>query len=208
MGLSTVAIGVLPTYAQIGTLAPLLLALCRFGQGLGLGGEWGGAVLLATENAPPGKRAWYGMFPQLGAPLGFICSGGVFLLLSETLSDAQFFNFGWRIPFLASSLLVFMGLYVRLRIQETPAFQKAIEQQERVRMPMMSVLRDHPKALVLGTMMSVATFGLFYLMTVFTLSWGTNALGYPRQQFLLILLFGIQIGRAHVCTPVTNTQLV
>src|SRR3546814_7820548 len=109
MGPSTVAIGVLPTYAQIGTLAPLLLALCRFGQGLGLGGEWGGAVLLATENAPPGKRAWYGMFPQLGAPLGFICSGGVFLLLSETLSDAQFFNFGWRIPFLASSLLVFMG---------------------------------------------------------------------------------------------------
>src|SRR3546814_10568757 len=102
MGLSTVAIGVLPTYAQIGTLAPLLLALCRFGQGLGLGGEWGGAVLLATENAPPGKRAWYGMFPQLGAPLGFICSGGVFLLLSETLSDAQFFNFGWRIPFLRS----------------------------------------------------------------------------------------------------------
>src|SRR3546814_7893466 len=127
------------------------------------------------------------MFPQLGAPLGFICSGGVFLLLSETLSDAQFFNFGWRIPFLASSLLVFMGLYVRLRIQETPAFQKAIEQQERVRMPMMSVLRDHPKALVLGTMMSVATFVLFYLMTVFTLSWGTNALGYPRQ-----------IGSAHV----------
>lgn len=191
MGLSTVAIGLLPTYAQIGTLAPLLLALCRFGQGLGLGGEWGGAVLLATENAPPGKRAWYGMFPQLGAPLGFICSGGAFLLLSETLSDAQFFAYGWRIPFLASSLLVFMGLYVRLRIQETPAFQKAIEQQERVRMPMLTVLREHPKTLLLGTFIAVATFVLFYLMTVFTLSWGTTALGYPRQQFLMIQLFGI-----------------
>ncbi|NGY04744.1 MFS transporter [Solimonas terrae] len=191
MGLSTVAIGLLPTYAQIGTLAPLLLALCRFGQGLGLGGEWGGAVLLATENAPPGKRAWYGMFPQLGAPLGFICSGGTFLLLSETLSDTQFFNFGWRIPFLASSLLVFMGLYVRLRIQETPAFKRALARHERVRVPMLGVLRDQPKALLLGTLIAVATFVLFYLMTVFALSWGTTALGYPRQQFLMIQLFGI-----------------
>ena len=116
MGISTVAIGLLPTYAKIGVLAPLLLALCRFGQGLGLGGEWGGAVLLAIENAPHGKRAWYGMFPQLGAPIGFLCSSGVFLLLSDWLSDAQFFAFGWRIPFLASALLVGVGLYVRLRL--------------------------------------------------------------------------------------------
>ncbi len=106
MGLSTVGIGMLPTYDTIGIAAPLLLALCRFGQGLGLGGEWGGAVLLATENAPPGKRAWYGMFPQLGAPVGFLFSGGVFLLLSSVLTDAQFFSFGWRIPFLASAVLV------------------------------------------------------------------------------------------------------
>src|SRR5271169_5276904 len=106
MGVSTVAIGVLPTYGTIGVAAPLLLALCRFGQGLGLGGEWGGAVLLAVENAPPGKRAWYGMFPQLGAPIGFLFSGGIFLLLSETLTDAQFFTFGWRIPFVASAALV------------------------------------------------------------------------------------------------------
>src|SRR5678810_112330 len=111
MGLSTVSIGVLPTYESIGIAAPLLLALCRFGQGLGLGGEWGGAMLLATENAPPGKRAWYGMFPQLGAPLGFFFSGGVFLLLSEYLTDEQFFSFGWRIPFLASAVLVLVGLY-------------------------------------------------------------------------------------------------
>src|SRR6201991_1519437 len=103
MGLSTVAIGCLPTYRTIGYAAPLLLAICRFGQGLGLGGEWGGAVLLAIENAPPGRRAWYGMFPQLGAPLGFFCSGSVFLLLSRTLTDQQFFDYGWRIPFLASA---------------------------------------------------------------------------------------------------------
>src|SRR5262244_301815 len=130
MGLSTVTIGLLPTYATIGLAAPLLLALCRFGQGLGLGGEWGGAVLLAIENAPPGKRAWYGMFPQLGAPIGFIFSGGVFLLLSRYLTDDQFFAFGWRIPFLASAVLVVLGLYVRLTITETPVFQK-IEKRER-----------------------------------------------------------------------------
>src|SRR3954452_19792193 len=122
MGLSTVAIGLLPTYDQIGLWAPALLALCRFGQGLGLGGEWGGAVLLATENAQPGKRAWDGMFPQLGAPIGFLCSSGTFLLLTSSLDDTQLLAWGWRVPFLASALLVFVGLYVRLRLTETPAF--------------------------------------------------------------------------------------
>src|SRR6266704_3782922 len=118
MGLSTVAIGVLPTYRTIGVAAPLLLALCRFGQGIGLGGEWGCAVLLAIENAPPSKRALYGMFPQLGAPLGFLLSGGIFFALSRGMSNESFFGFGWRIPFLASSLLVLLGLYVRLTITE------------------------------------------------------------------------------------------
>src|SRR5688572_3390255 len=126
MGVSTVLIGVLPTYETIGIAAPLFLALCRFGQGLGLGGEWGGAVLLAVENAPPDKRAWYGMFPQLGAPIGFLFSGGIFLVLSAWLSDEQFFAYGWRLPFLASSVLVILGLYVRLTITETPVFQEAI----------------------------------------------------------------------------------
>lgn len=191
MGISTVIIGVLPTYAQIGVAAPLLLALCRFGQGLGLGGEWGGAVLLATENAPPGKRAWYGMFPQLGAPLGFICSGGIFLILSEALSDAQFFAWGWRIPFLASSALVLVGLWVRLRITETPVFAQALRQHEPVRLPMLTVVRDHGRALMLGTVIALATFVLFYLMTVFALTWGTTALGYSRQEFLVMQLFGI-----------------
>ena len=126
MGVSTVLIGALPTYASIGVAAPLLLALCRLGQGIGLGGEWGGAVLLAVENAPPGKRAWFGMFPQLGAPIGFVCATGVFLLLSEQLTDEQFLTWGWRIPVLASALLVLVGLYVRLRLTETPDFERAL----------------------------------------------------------------------------------
>jgi metabolite-proton symporter len=191
MGISTVAIGLLPTYSKIGVVAPLLLALCRFGQGLGLGGEWGGAVLLAIENAPPGKRAWYGMFPQLGAPIGFLFSGGVFLVLSKWLINDQFFAFGWRIPFLASAALVLIGLYVRLTITETPVFREALSRQERVKVPMLVVLRRYPVALLLGILSSLATFVLFYLMTVFALSWATTALHYTRDKFLLIQLFGI-----------------
>jgi metabolite-proton symporter len=191
MGLSTVTIGALPTYSTIGVAAPLLLALCRFGQGLGLGGEWGGAVLLAIENAPPGKRAWYGMFPQLGAPVGFFFSGGVFLALSRWLTDEQFFAFGWRIPFLTSAALVLIGLYVRLTITETPVFREALNRRERVKVPMLVVFRDHPRALLVGTLVSLATFVLFYLMTVFALSWGTTALGYSREKFLVMQSFGI-----------------
>jgi len=191
MGVSTVCIGLLPTYSTIGVAAPALLALCRFGQGLGLGGEWGGAVLLAIENAPPGKRAWYGMFPQLGAPIGFFLSGGVFLVLSRWLTNEQFFAYGWRIPFLASAALVLVVLYVRLTITEPPVFREALSRSERVRVPMFVVFHDYPGALVLGILSSLATFVLFYLMTVFALSWGTTALGYSRETFLLIQLFGI-----------------
>jgi metabolite-proton symporter len=191
MGVSTVSIGLLPTYGTIGIAAPVLLALCRFGQGLGLGGEWGGAVLLAIENAPPGKRAWYGMFPQLGAPIGFFFSGGIFLLLSSIFTDAQFFAFGWRLPFLASAALVLVGLYVRLTITETPVFQQSVTRDERVKVPMLAVIRNHGGTLVAGTLSSLATFVLFYLMTVFTLSWGTTALGFTRDRFLVIQLFGI-----------------
>jgi len=191
MGLSTVAIGALPTYSTIGVAAPVLLALCRFGQGLGLGGEWGGAVLLAVENAPSGKRAWYGMFPQLGAPFGFLFSAGVFLALSKWLTNERFFAFGWRIPFLASAALVLVGLYVRLTITETPVFRDALCRREPVKVPMLVVFRDHPRALLVGTLVSLVTFVLFYLMTVFTLSWGTTALGYNREKFLVMQLFGI-----------------
>jgi metabolite-proton symporter len=191
MGLSTVAIGLLPTHAQAGVLAPLLLALCRLGQGLGLGGEWGGAVLLAVENAPPGKRGWYGMFPQLGAPLGFIASTACFLALGATLSQDDFLAWGWRLPFIASAVLVFVGLWVRLSIAETPDFAAALQRQERVAVPMFAVLRQHPGELLLGTFAAVATFVLFYLMTVFTLSWGTSQLGYARGEFLRLQMLGV-----------------
>jgi metabolite-proton symporter len=191
MGLSTFAIGVLPAYDSIGLAAPLLLALCRFGQGIGLGGEWGGAVLLAVENAPPNKRALYGMFPQLGAPIGFLLSGGTFLLLSRWLTDKQFFSFGWRLPFLASAVLVLLGLYVRLTITETPVFQASMQRAEQVGVPIFTVLRRHTRALLAGILVCLATFVLFYLMTVFALSWGTTALHYSRGSFLLIQLFGI-----------------
>jgi MFS family permease len=191
MGLSTVCIGLLPGYDTIGIAAPILLSLCRFGQGLGLGGEWGGAVLLAIENAPPGKRAWYGMFPQLGAPVGFFFSGGIFLLLSSLLTNEQFFAWGWRVPFLASAVLVIVGLYVRLTITETPVFAAALKRAEGVKVPILTVFRNHPVQVIAGTLTSLVTFTLFYLMTVFTLTWGTSRLGFARETFLIMQLIGI-----------------
>jgi metabolite-proton symporter len=188
MGGSTVMIGLLPTYETAGLLAPLLLVLCRIGQGIGLGGEWGGAVLLATENAPPGKEGWYGMFPQLGAPLGFISATGIYIVLTEFITDAQFLAWGWRVPFIASALLIGLGLYVRLKLAETPKFQEAINKKQLVKMPMVNVFREQSRALLLGTLGSVAVFVLFYLMTVFSLSWGTSALHYSRETFLLMQL--------------------
>jgi len=191
MGISTFIIGALPGYNAIGVTAPLLLALCRFGQGIGLGGEWGGAVLLAIENAPPNKRALYGMFPQLGAPLGFILSGGTFLLLSRLLNDQQFFAFGWRLPFLASAVLVLLGLYVRLTLTETPVFQESLRRSKHVGIPIVTVIRRQTLPLIAGILVCLATFVLFYLMTVFALSWGTTALHYNRSAFLVIQLIGI-----------------
>jgi metabolite-proton symporter len=191
MGLSTFIIGVLPGYATFGIAAPILLALCRFGQGIGLGGEWGGAVLLAVENAPPNKRALYGMFPQLGAPIGFALSSTTFLLLSRFLTDKQFFNYGWRLPFLASAVLVILGLWVRLTITETPVFAELARRSEQVAVPIFTVFRNHTRALIGGILASLSTFVLFYLMIVFALSWGTTALHYSRSSFLLIQMLGI-----------------
>ncbi|WOE30366.1 MULTISPECIES: MFS transporter [unclassified Acinetobacter] len=188
MGLSTVAIGLLPTYAQIGLAAPLLLALCRLGQGLGLGGEWSGAVLLATENAPAGKRAWYGMFPQLGAPIGFILATGSFIGLGAFMSESAFMTWGWRIPFIASALLVIVGLWIRLQLHETPAFQKVLDKQKEVNVPFKEVIVKHWKMLILGTIAAICTFVVFYLTTVFALNWGTTQLGYTRSEFLKLQL--------------------
>ncbi|MGC6389962.1 MFS transporter [Ewingella sp. S1.OA.A_B6] len=195
MGISTVVIGFLPTYATIGVFAPLLLALARFGQGLGLGGEWGGAALLATENAPPKKRALYGSFPQLGAPIGFFFANGMFLLLSWLLSEEQFIAWGWRVPFILSAVLVLVGLYVRVSLHETPVFAKIAKAGKQVRVPIGTLFSKHLKATVLGTFIMVATYTLFYIMTVYSLGYGTMpkplGLGITRNDFLLMLMIGV-----------------
>jgi metabolite-proton symporter len=190
MGVSTVAIGVLPTWSSIGIAAPVLLAACRFGQGIGLGGEWGGALLLAVENATAKTRAWYGMFPQLGAPAGLFTSGVAFLLLTRVLTGAQFLAWGWRLPFLASAALVGVGLWVRLTLTETPVFAGARARGETERVPLLVVVRRYKKALVAGVLSSLATFTIVYLITTFALLWGTSVLGYSREKFLLMELVG------------------
>ena len=186
MGLSTVLIGVLPGYAAIGTAAPLLLCLLRFGQGFGLGGEWGGAALLAVENAPKGWEARFGAAPQMGAPLGFLFSNGLFLLLGLGLSEDQFLSWGWRIPFLASAVLVILGLWIRLKIAETPAFAKA--EAPPVAVPIAEVFRRHPLLLLSASAGAACCFAIFYLSTAFALSYGTTTLGIDRQTFLALQL--------------------
>src|ERR1700691_6203084 len=179
MGLATTLIGALPSYASAGVFAPLALAALRFVQGVGLGGEWGGAALIAVENAPEGKRAWYGMFPQLGPPIGFLIATGLFLLLLIRFGEAAFVDWAWRVPFLLSAVLVAIGLYVRVSLEETPAF-KAIEQDQRVGVPLTTVLRDHLGALVQESLAIVVCYHLFYFATVFMLGYGVRALGTPR----------------------------
>jgi metabolite-proton symporter len=198
MGPCTVLIGLLPTYNTLGIVAPILLALLRFGQGLGLGGEWSGAVLMAMENAPPDKKTRYGMFPQLGAPVGLLLSGTIFQLLNSYMSDEAFLSYGWRIPFLASGVLVWVGLYVRLKITETPEFQQVVRTHGQVRVPSLSILRQYPNRLVAGIFASATTFLLFYLMYIFTLSWATQSLNYTREfylnaQILSVFFFGLGI---------------
>ena len=191
MGGSTTAIGFLPTYRVLDWFAPLLLCLLRFGQGFGLGGEWGGATLLAVENAPPGWRARFGMFPQLGAPVGFLAANGLFLVLGATLTFDEFIAWGWRLPFVLSALLVGIGLWVRLKLSETPAFAAAMASSAPAKVPFAEVLRDHLARTVAGTFAVVACFALFYLATAFALGYGTGTLHYPRNTFLGVLLAAI-----------------
>ena len=188
MGVSTLLIAFLPTYAMVGWIAPLLLCILRFGQGLGLGGEWGGAALLAVENAPPGWRARFGMVPQLGAPVGFLAANGLFLLLGMELSGADFAAWGWRIPFLASAILVGLGLWVRLKINETPEFAQALEKDPPIPVPIGELIRNHAFAAFAGTFAVVACFAIFYLSTAFALAHGTTTLGYDRETFLAVQL--------------------
>ncbi len=189
MGGSTVAIAFLPTYDQVGWVAPLLLCLMRLGQGLGLGGEWGGAALLAVENAPAHRRNTWGMFPPLGAPVGFIMANGLFLILGLMLTEEQFRAWGWRLPFLVSAVLVVLGLWVRLKLTETPAFLEASEAEELPKVPIATLVMHHGRALLAGTGGVIACFALFYLATAFTLGYGTKTLGYGRQAML-----GVELG--------------
>ncbi len=191
MGGSTFLIAFLPTYAQIGWVAPLLLCLLRFGQGFGLGGEWGGAALLAVENAPPGWRARFGMMPQLGAPIGFIAANGLFLILGATLTDAQFLAWGWRLPFLASALLVMLGLWVRLSLTETPEFAAALAEGPPPEIPLADLMRNHWRQALGCTLTAVTCFALFYIATAFALGHATGTLGLPRETMLGIQLVAI-----------------
>lgn len=191
MGLSTTLIGVLPSYASAGMIAPILLCILRLGQGIGLGGEWGGAALIATENAPSARSAWFGMFPQLGPAFGFLLSNGLFLLLFFFLTDAQFLAWGWRIPFLASAVLVAIGLFVRQTLPETPAFARLVSGGERVRVPLEQVLRHHGKPLILGSLAMVVCYAIFYISTVFALGYGTSVGHIPRAVFLELLCIAV-----------------
>ncbi|CAL9373042.1 MFS transporter [Streptomyces sp. MA15] len=208
MGIATFLIGVLPTYAQAGWVATALLVLMRLAQGFALGGEWSGAALIATENAPKGKRALYGTFPQLGAPLGFIIGNGLFLIIGALLPSSAgadpsqpseaFLSWGWRLPFLFSAVMVAIGLWVRMRLVEAPVFAKTREAGLVRKLPLATVFRNHWKQLVLGTFFMLATYVLFYLMTTFSLSYGRAAkdadvpgLGYGYSTFVLMMIFGV-----------------
>ncbi|OUE29954.1 Inner membrane metabolite transport protein YhjE [Clavibacter michiganensis] len=218
MGIATVLIGCLPSGLTPGweIAAPAALAVLRFIQGLGLGGEWGGAALLATENAPAGKRALYGTFPQLGAPIGFILANGLFLVLSLTLAPADLQAWGWRVPFIASAVLVLVGLYVRVKLVEAPEFQRVLDRGATSRLPLGRTIRTGWRGLLLGSFALLATFTLFYLMTTFAVTYATwprtaeaaeaaatkagkpfdastfhAGLGFARTDFLLMLLVGV-----------------
>ena len=199
MGGSTVVIGLLPTYSQIGIWAPILLCICRVGQGIGLGGEWGGAALVATENAPEGKRAWYGTFPQLGAPIGLFVANATFFLVSYFWGQQALVEWAWRIPFISSLALVLVGLYVRLTLHESHVFIEAEEKGKKLKAPVSVVFTKHFKPMVIGTFIMVATYSLFYIMTAFAQAYSRTSatlseagypmgLGIPANTFTGLLL--------------------
>ncbi len=191
MGVSTTLIGLLPSYNSIGMTAPILLCLLRFGQGIGLGGEWGGAALLATEHAPVHRRGWYGMFPQLGPSVGFLLATGSFLLLSIWIDESQFRAWGWRIPFIASALLVIVGLYIRLKLPETPVFNAVIKHNRQLEFPAHVLMTRHWRPLLLGALAMVVCYALFYTTTVFALNYGTTTLHVARKDFLEMLCIAV-----------------
>ncbi len=201
MGLATTLIGALPGYATAGVLAPWLLAALRFLQGVGLGGEWGGAALIATENAPDGRRAWFGMFPQLGPPIGFFIATGLFLALLIGFGEAAFVDWAWRVPFLASAVLVAIGLYVRVALEETPAFKAAMALDKRIAVPLGAVLRDYWRPLIQGSLAIVVCYALFYISTVYMIGYGVRSLGLSRVSLLEMLCVAVVF--MAVATPIS-----
>ncbi|GHI28315.1 MFS transporter [Streptomyces daghestanicus] len=196
-GAATVAVGCVPTYGSIGVAAPLLLIALRFLQGLGLGGEWGGAVLLTAEHAPAERRALWSSFPQVGPALGFLLANGVVLALSASLSEAQFAQWGWRVPFWAAGVLALVGLWLRASLAESPRF---LEMEDRARVPIAEVLRDHWRLVLLTGGALAVGYALFYAVSTWSLSYGTERLGVDRSVMLVCVMAAVVVKGA--LTPV------
>lgn len=194
MGVATALIGLLPGYATLGVWAPVLLVVLRFVQGIGIGGEWGGAVLMAVEHSREGRRGLHGSWPQMGVPAGLLLSTGVFALVSGRLPEADFLSWGWRVPFLLSVLLVVFGLFIRLKLLETPAFTSMRAAMVPSRSPLLDVIREHPREILVGMGMRFAQNVLFYIFTVFALSYGEKSLGYSKGTMLLSLAAAATVG--------------
>ena len=189
MGVATTLIGILPTYASIGVAAPILLVACRLVQGIAVGGEWGGAVLMATEHSPPDKRGFYGSLVQIGFPLGMALGTASFFALAH-LSDQQFMSWGWRIPFAASAALVVIGIFIRLRIGETPDFKRVLREGKVSRLPVLEAIRRHPKDLLIGLGARITEISWIYVLTIFGLSYAVSNLGLPRSLVLGAIALG------------------
>jgi metabolite-proton symporter len=184
MGLATAAIGILPTYASIGIAAPIALVVLRLAQGLGVGGEWGGAVLMSVEHAPKGKRGLYGSFPQMGVPAGLLLSTLVFAFMQSATTEAAFLSWGWRIPFLFSILLVGVGLFIRMRIMESPTFQQVKDTGTEAPKPIVDVVKTHPREVLVAMGMRIAENGVFYIFTVFVLAYAEDTLKLGKSTML------------------------
>jgi MHS family shikimate/dehydroshikimate transporter-like MFS transporter len=194
MGVATFLIGCLPTFASIGVMAPILLVVLRFAQGIGVGGEWGGAVLMSVEHAPPGRRGFFGSWPQMGVPAGLLLSTSAFAIVQATTSESAFLSWGWRIPFLASAVLVAVGLFIRLRLMESPAFQRVKETKTEAPKPIVDVVRKYPREVLVAMGMRVAENGAFYILTVFVLAYGEDELGLSKNTMLTGVIIAAAIG--------------
>lgn len=213
MGIATFLIGCLPTYSQWGIVAVAALCLCRFVQGIGLGGEWSGAALVATENAPEDRRALYGSFPELGAPIGFFLSNGTYFLLETFNDDDAMLAWGWRVPFLLSSILVIVGLVVRVQMEETPIFRMAQEQKKVVKSPLTEVFKKSWKEVIQATFLVAVTYTLFYTLATWSLAWGTKSvedgggnLGFTNREYLLMLMIAVCVFAAFIIISCVNAD--